>query len=296
MVSLSYPLLSQQQQKHCPTLKQAAQPLPVLFEDSTHQLWHCETVDGPMALKICNQEIIQQSSFWRGMNRLFKASFPDNLQHITAIYQQIAAISPLAIPDAIAAQANSFVLATWLEGEAVALENVSDKMVIQLVQHLGQLHQQTQTRWGSFHQLSLSAKQWPIRLHDTINTLAEEHTSPIPDDTLNLALQQAKAIQVDEFVPIMPDLRWDQFLQQNDQLSALVDLDAFVYGPKELDLVLLEYLLSEQQAEIFKKHYQQYVEIPDLTVLRLPYRVLLFLMNVLGEQSLDSWLAREARL
>jgi hypothetical protein len=286
-------LLSQQLQKHCPTLKQTAQPLPVLFEDSTHQLWYCDTVDGPMVLKVCNQENIQQSSFWRGMNKLFKANFPDNLQHMTTICQQIAATSSLAIPDTIAAQANSFVLARWLEGDTVQAENVTDTMVIQLAEHLGQLHQQAQTTWGSFHQPSLSAEQWPIRLHDTIKILAEDHSSSIPEDILNTALQQAKAIQVDQFVPIMPDLRWDQFLQQNDRLSALVDLDAFVLGPKELELVLLEYLLSEQQAKIFKVHYQQYVAIPDLTLSRMSYRVLLFMMNVLGEQDLDNWLARD---
>lgn len=249
-----------------------------------------------MVLKVCNQENIQQSAFWRGMNKLFKANFPDNLQHMTTTCQQIAATSPLVIPDTIAAQANSFVLVSCLEGDTVEAENITDTMVSQLAEHLGQLHQQAQTTWGSFHQPSLSAEQWPIRLHETIKILAEDHSSSIPEDILNTALQQAKAIQVDQFVPIMPDLRWDQFLQQNDRLSALVDLDAFVVGPKELELVLLEYLLSEQQAEIFNRHYQQYVDIPDLTTLRMSYRVLLFLMNVLGEKNLDNWLDRGVRL
>ena len=267
--------------------------MPVLFEDSTHQLWHCDAVDGRMVLKVCNQENIQQSSFWRGMNTLFKANFPDNLQHIATICQQITATSPLTIPDTIAAQANSFVLASWLEGDTVDADNITDTMVSQLAEHLGQLHQQTQTTWGSFHQPSLSFEQWPIRLQETIKTLAEDHSQPIPADILNTALQQAKAIEVDEFVPIMPDLRWDQFLQQNDRLSALVDLDAFVFGPKGIDLVLLEYLLSEQQAEIFNRHYQQYAHIHDLTPFRISYRILLFLMNVLGENDLNNWLARD---
>ena len=227
------------------------------------------------------------------MNTLFKANFPDNLQHIATICQQITATSPLTIPDTIAAQANSFVLASWLEGDTVDADNITDTMVSQLAEHLGQLHQQTQTTWGSFHQPSLSFEQWPIRLQETIKTLAEDHSQPIPADILNTALQQAKAIEVDEFVPIMPDLRWDQFLQQNDRLSALVDLDAFVFGPKGIELVLLEYLLSEQQAEIFNRHYQQYAHIPDLTPFRISYRILLFLMNVLGEDDLNNWLARD---
>ena len=88
----------------------------------------------------------------------------------------------------------------------------------------------------------------------------------------------------------MPDLRWDQFLRQQDKLSALVDLDAIVYGPRTLEFVLLEYLLDPSQAECFAAEYQNYQVIPDLTDVRLPYRLLLFSMNVLGETDLDEWL------
>ncbi len=55
-------------------------------------------------------------------------------------------------------------------------------------------------------------------------------------------------------------------------------------------LLLLEYLLTAQQAAIFKTAYQQYLAWPDLSNQRLSYRLLLFLMNVLGETDLDKWL------
>ena len=93
----------------------------------------------------------------------------------------------------------------------------------------------------------------------------------------------------------MPDLRWDQFLMQQGKLSALVDLDAIVYGPRTLEFVLLEYLLDQTQAECFATEYQNYQSIPDLTKVRLPYRLLLFLMNVLGETDLNSWLNHPER-
>ena len=97
------------------------------------------------------------------------------------------------------------------------------------------------------------------------------------------------------FVPILPDLRWDQFLTDSNKLTGLVDLDAVVYGARELELVLLEYLLSEQQAGVFKKVYEGYQPIPDLTLCREPYRWLLFFMNVLGEQSHDAWMQAPMR-
>ncbi len=293
---VSYPQLSQQQQKTLPKLKQAAIALPALFEDSSHRLWHCDTADGPMILKVCDHQHIEQSSFWDGMNRLFEAKFPDSLQHIATTYQHIASVSPLNIPNYIAAAANDFVLTSWLQGDTVKAEKISDKMVIQLADHLGRCHQSVQSRWGRFHQPHLSAEQWPIRLPETISILADKHAVVIPERILKNALQQARAIQVDQFVPIMPDLRWDQFLQQQDQLSALVDLDAFVYGPQALDLVLVEYLIDARQATLFKQYYQRHQVLSDLTEVRFVYRLLLFLMNVLGETQLEAWMTRHPSL
>ena len=109
------------------------------------------------------------------------------------------------------------------------------------------------------------------------------------------ALNQVTGISVENFVPIMPDLRWDQFLQYDGKLSALVDLDAFVFGPRELELVLLEYLLDQQQAELFMLHYQQMHAMPDLSEVRTAYRLLLFLMNVLGEKNIDIWMQASIR-
>jgi Ser/Thr protein kinase RdoA (MazF antagonist) len=287
---VSYPTLSEQEQETLPKLKQAASPLPVLFEDSTHQLWRCHTIEGERILKVCNKQHIKKSLFWQGMNKLFNVGFPGNLPQIASTYQQIATISSLAVPKYITAQANRFVFATWLNGEPVDPKNINDDMVLQLAEHLGKCHQHVKSSWGAFHSPTLSAEQWSVSLYETLKDLAASCLNEVPKNVLNSALRQAEAIQSEQFVPIMPDLRWDQFIQDNDELSALVDLDAFVYGPRELELILLEHLLDTQQIMVFKKQYQVYREMPDLGVVRLPYQLLLFLMNVLGEQDLERWL------
>jgi hypothetical protein len=123
--------------------------------------------------------------------------------------------------------------------------------------------------------------------------LAEHHPSSIPENILSFALEQAKGINVEKFMPIMPDLRWDQFLSQQNKLTALVDLDAIVLGPRELELVLLEYLLDEKQAALFKLYYQRQHSFPDLSKVRDTYRLLLFLMNVLGEKNIATWLQQK---
>ena len=288
---VSYPALTEQEQHTLPKLKQAAIPLPVLYDDSTHHLWQCYTEDGVIVLKICNKQHIESALFWQGINKLFNTNFPKNLPEIASTYQQIATISPLAIPQYITAKADRFILATWLNGKQVDRKKVNDLMVQQLAEHVAKCHQQTNPAWGAFHQPQLAATQWPIALCQTLTSLTELCPSEVAEGVLKDALAQAETIQSQQFVPIMMDLRWDQFLQEKGELSALVDLDAFVYGPRELELVLLEHLLNKEQLVIFKRQYQRYRTVPNLGSVRLPYQLLLFLMNVLGEQDLAVWLA-----
>jgi aminoglycoside phosphotransferase (APT) family kinase protein len=132
-------------------------------------------------------------------------------------------------------------------------------------------------------------------LQSTLSSLVELHAITIPEQVLEKALQQAADLNIETFVPIMLDLRWDQMLHQQGQLSAIVDMDAFVVGPRELELVLLEYQLNEHQAGVFIEAYRASAEWPDLTEQRFCYRLLLFLMNSLGETDVNKWMNASIR-
>lgn len=224
------------------------------------------------------------------MNHLFEIDFPASLAHINKTHHFLHDEGGLQIPAFIASEASVFVLARYLEGQDVDLEYVSDDMVIQLASHLAKLHHIQQSNWGAFHQIEFSSRQWSTRLHSTLSTLAEVHPTTIAEKILEQALQQAADLNIDTFVPIMLDLRWDQMLHQHGQLSAIVDMDAFVVGPRELELVLLEYQLNQHQADIFAQEYQATADWPDLTEQRFCYRLLLFLMNSLGETDVEKWM------
>jgi|TARA_R100001143_G_scaffold58192_3_gene55943 hypothetical protein len=292
---VNYPSLSDQQQQGLPVLLKPASRIPVQFSDSSHQLWFCETVDGPMVLKRCDHDTIQQSAFWRGMNSLFAINFPVSLGNIAEVYQQISNISSLSVPSLMAAEAAEFVLTRWLPGNDVHALAVNQHTIKSLAKHLGSVHQQQHSKWGNVQQPQFTAAEWPLRLKSTIELLIQQQKPAIDQAVLQQVFIQAEQLCEKMFVPIMPDLRWDQFLMQQDQLSALVDLDAIVYGPQTLEFVLLEYLLDQQQAELFAVEYLNHQTIPNLTAVRLPYRLLLFLMNVLGETDLNLWLNHPER-
>jgi len=286
---VAYPGLSPQQQRNLPSLLRPASPIAAKFDDSTHQLWHCDTADGPMVLKLCNHRTIRKSPFWQGMNYLFQIDFPASLNCINKTYRFISEHSTLNTPEFIASESSVFVLARFLSGDDVSLDSVSNHMVMQLARHMAGLHIYQQPKWGALHEPLQLASDWPKRLQKTLKALASQQ-SIVPKQILDQALQQAEEINIDTFAPIMTDFRWDQMLHQQGQLAAIVDMDAFVTGPIELELVLLEYQLDERQANYFSEAYQDIADMPDLSTQRYCYRLLLFLMNSLGETDIEKWM------
>jgi hypothetical protein len=278
-----YPLLTEEQQGNLPQLLAAPQALPIKFEDSTHQLWQCETEEGEMVLKVCRHQAVSDSSFWLGINALFDLHFPQSLSDIEQTHQFLEMHGHLAVPPFVSAKANAFVMTLFLSGQDLEQATINEQDVQDLAKHLASLHMHTSSKWGTLHQPQQSAASWSIQLQNTLVMLREHSKLEVPADIFDQAMTEAASIDVDSFVPLMLDLRWDQLRRLDSGELAVMDLDAFVRGPREFDFVLLEYLLNPEQFGVFKEVYQQSHSIPNIEHCRYSYRLLLFLMNAFGD-------------
>ncbi|HET8808025.1 MAG TPA: phosphotransferase [Methylophaga sp.] len=290
---VAYPALSPYQQRNLPDLLKPAMPVAAQFDDSSHQLWFCQTSAGPVVLKVADKPVVRCSAFWQGVNRLFALNFPASLADTMGIQQFLSQHSPLEIPECLSAN-SGFVVCRQLAGKTLATEMVNPDIIRQLASHIAALHQQTADHWGALQKPKFTKDLWTSRLRQTLSYLAANNDIAVSPVLLGNALKQAADIQPNSFVPVMLDLRWDQFLTADAKLTALVDLDAFVLAPRELELVLLELLLNASQAAIFAEEYQRFHSLPDLSMVRTAYRTLLFLMNVFGESDCEGWLAKPA--
>lgn len=284
-----YPHLTHAEQVRLPKLIAKPEVIPQKFADSTHQLFDCQTVEGDMILKVCNAATIAHSVFWLGANHLFGADFPNSLGEMQATRQLLAENGMLTLPEIVAAGAHRFVLTRYLPGNDLAPEQITERTVIALAHHISKLHQYTGKNWGKLHAPQFSANVWSARLHKTLVLLAEQH-GLMTDPLVSQVLAQTNQLHESEFVPMMLDLRWDQFRDTTRHDIALIDLDAFVIAPRALDLVLLEYVLSPAQWAVFKQHYTHHW--PTLATQQPCYQLLLFFMHVLGETDLQKWMAR----
>ena len=264
----TYPLLTPLEQDNLPALIAVPSLLPSKFADSTHQVFLCETVDGPMVLKVCDEGSVTQSGFWQGLNHLFLADFPNSLAQIDRIHDLLAKQGCFAIPEYVASSRGRFVLSRFIAGVDVSSAQVTDTP-------------------------AYKAREWNNRLQATLTALSAQDDVTIGKSLLTAVLAQANTINETDFAPMMLDLRWDQFrtVAQSNEL-ALIDLDAFVIGPRSLELVLLEYVLTPQQFSLFKSIYTEKNDWPDYSAQKASYQLLLFLMQVLGETDLASWMKR----
>jgi hypothetical protein len=255
------------------------------FADSTHALWRLETLDArTLFLKVVQNT---SSPFWQIMQKLFGLNLGQQLGDYQLVYRQVSELTPLSAPTLLACAAQSsqspaYLFTTALLGENLNAEQVDDEMVIALARHLFALHAQQSETWGNFFDANNSAESWSLALRAVLGTY-------FADDCKLQAFHHVPVC----FVPMMLDLRWDQFLLRDGKLNALVDLDAFVIAPIELEFVLLEYILTPEQLLIWCSAYQlQGGKIPKITVVRDSYRRLLFAMQVLGESDLTRWLGQ----
>lgn len=288
----AYPLLTATEQAALPKLLAQPDALPNRFADSTHQLFHCRTVDGDMVLKVCNAASIAQSAFWQGVNHLFAADFPGSLGNIHLTHHFLHQHGTLSVPECIAARDQRFVLCRFINGSDLQANHIADAWVIALADYLATLHQHRYTHWGKLHAPQFPASAWAYRVHDTLVFLAQQQASLNAGPLLSEVLSQVNNIHETEFVPMMLDLRWDQFRHTVDHGLTLIDLDAFVIAPRALDLLLLEYVLSPVQWQVFRQRYMQTHTWPDMTAQKPCYQLLLFLMHVLGETDLKNWMQR----
>ena len=290
-----YPLLTMLEQAELPRLVVVPTVQPNQFADSTHQVFVCDTDDGRMVLKVCNEASVSKSGFWQGFNHLFGAHFPDSLGHIKRTYNLLAEQGGYVVPEFVASSYR-FVLTRYISGEDIDASQVTDAMVVQLANHIVKLHQAQQLTWGDVHKPVYQAGDWGKRLHTTLSALAAQSDMLIPKPLLQSVLVVAESVQETEFVPMMLDLRWDQFRRvgnaQSHDALALIDLDAFVVAPRALDLVLLEYVLTPQEFALLKATYKTKHNWPDYSVQKPCYQLLLFLMQVLGETDVAKWMQR----
>jgi len=267
--------------------------LPSPFADSSHHILLQQFDDHIEVIKGLRDDA-QDSPFWQGMHQLFGVTLSQQIAAFETCYPWLAQHTPIPLPCWLQTVYNADaqpcgVRTHFLAGQPTQTEPLEQAMVEQLADHLYHWHNLSSTRFGGLQQPQGERQSWPKQLQDFLQTLPDASISQrqLKQQSLQPLAAHPEAFMPEQFGVIMPDLRWDQFLVEAGRL-ALTDLDAVVFGPVALEWVLLEALLTEQQANWFLKAYPE--RPPTLAPVRQVYRAVLCQLQVFGEQNAQAWL------
>ena len=249
------------------------------FADATHCVYRLVADEGVFALKLLRDT---PTPFWRGMDALFDVRLAQQVTRSTDHYARAADTFSLRVPGLIDyANASptlpAYLLTSWLAGDSIDPTSVSDQLIEDMAHADALRHQKKLMTWGRAVAPFCSMQEWQARIATLLPNVSR-------DALMSLS-------QPDGFVPMIMDMRWDQCLQQQGRLSALVDMDAFVYAPKTLELVLMEYWLTSAELSIWRQTYLDCGgELPTLRDVRSLYRQLLWSWQIFGPIPEPEWM------
>jgi hypothetical protein len=162
----------------------------------------------------------------------------------------------------------------------------------QLGRHLGKLHSTRDARWGNFPQTeSFPPGDFPQRLAHTLQQLSSYGcTGDIEvQKSLHLFMDMAKNIPPPNHISlIMPDINPSQFLVEGNRITALIDIESYVRGPIELELTIVELLLTDGIP--FRQGYEEVRGcFPSLDQVRTVYRFFLYLLFNAPLKGIANW-------
>lgn len=197
------------------------------------------------------------SPFWQMIKDVFSSDFTSQRAEIRVLWEllsqnpHIAAVKPV-----LTEESQRYTVLEWMEGMAWEPDEFPDNEEIcrQLGRFIGFNHTLECTGFGRIGRPETSDFGQRIREYVRKKYPEEKRAADL--------LEQAEKSGglSGPFVPIMVDISANQFLFSENKITACVDLDAYVLGPREWELAVLSACVPCIDA--FWGGYEEYKKIP----------------------------------
>ena len=257
---------------------------------STNKVYRFQHENDTYILKINNISSDNLSPFWRGMKEVFASDFDTQRENIEET------LSMLSNPHIQAAQLitkshkSRFQIFKQVEGFSYEPDEFpsSNDIEYQLGQFIGYIHSTQYEYFG--HQKLHFRSAFKEKMFNAMSETMKRHWSDSHE--VKVLFEKIRCLNVapDSYSLIMPDISANQFIFDKNLTSirAVVDFDAYVIGPREWELSVLELCLQNGRA--FKKGYEEYNLFPDISKSRDFYRFFMYLCDLWNKQDLTAFM------
>ncbi|MCY0901090.1 MAG: hypothetical protein OWU32_02760 [Firmicutes bacterium] len=250
--------------------------LPADYEDHASDIWHVTTASEDVivrASRVTAQDMVR-TPFYLGMARLFDVD-PRDLQRLRVVNDALAPMSPLRIPKVlrvVEARGRQYAVMERLPWDRLSSFDALSKPGLRDLGRALATHHQHALTTSSFDEFAM-------RLRQTL------HLFCVDPGACGSCLHTLHTVSPAGLVPILVDFYAGQFVAAQGRVTGLVDTEFVVPGPPELELVILEYLLSEESAQSVRKGYESLRPFPRLRGVRPVYRMLCQVMEIHGKMT-----------
>lgn len=246
-------------------------------------------------LKENNMREESLSPFWRTMRDVFGLTMAGQIAHIAAIAKHVEGNGSVAVARPAAAQGDLHIYPA-MEGVPWEPDTfpASPAACGQLGRMLGGLHSLPLEGFGTMYDHSGDPDAFLRRLLAAVERRRVEYRAE--DKSVARALEAAARTPAPTgFALIMADISANQFLFAPglEGIAAVVDLDAYVAGPPEWELAVVEMCLPDEDcAAAFAQGYREIRPLPALAPCRTLYRLAMYLCDPWDAPPVDEFLGQ----
>ncbi|GAE37715.1 hypothetical protein [Halalkalibacter akibai] len=267
------------------------------YENHASDVWLVKTDKQEVVVRSSRMVEEPNNDFWWGCKKLFGID-PRRVYDLENVNNILNNITLIPVPKIInkgKVFSREFVVVEKLNGEVVQSFIGQPSTVLQsLGEGLARIHVHKEDYVGT------PSGNFKVKLEDFNQHLIDTMTELVSRFYFNQEQIESKLGEIHNLIDdlaspeyssfVLVDMDPTQFLSNEKVITGLVDTEAYVIAPRELDFIGLEYVLDEKSAKEFKAGYEKVMEIPDLTKCRKPYRYLYRLLSVQGKVDLNVWL------
>jgi aminoglycoside phosphotransferase (APT) family kinase protein len=269
---------------------------------SSNEVYHVQAAGEAYIVKAAKAVREELSPFWQQMAALFGSTIRTQLAGLPSLIDALQRQSPVPAPQLRHIEPDSatlgapFTVVTYLPGATHEADEFPPLPSLheELGAFVGALHAQKQVGFGCVGATPLTANEL-FGAH-AIATMQTTIAHYWPDDVAvrqhfaDLVQNQRVGAVVSHSALIMPDISANQFIYRDEALAGVVDLDAYVIGPRELELTVLELCITEPAA--FRRGYERYLPLPRFAPFRSFYRLWLYLNDPAAGVELAEFMER----
>ncbi|MDP5274276.1 hypothetical protein [Chengkuizengella axinellae] len=261
-------------------------------------VWLVKTLDEEVVVRASgvNDEI--EVPFLDACRQLY-GTYINNTFDLEFINKEIESLSSIPIPQVLRkGMVDGFqvVVVERMNGSSFQFPNQPSLMLERFGESLAKIHSKKFKECGNvIGTFRYPVDQFHKRLIEIIQVIVEKHYKNEKQIKLEFKtmLEILKQLPSPKYASyIMVDMDSRQLLSNGQQITAIVDTEAYVIAPRELDLISLECSFDLNAAAAFKKGYESVLSFPDLSPYREVYRYFYRLLQVKGPIDYTDWMSK----